>query len=55
MDEQTNDNLNNHLINILLNEGLSDGLVTIAQMLMNAAMLIEREQHLGVAPPPTQQ
>lgn len=50
MDEQTNNNLSDHLINILLDEGLSDGLAAIAQMLMNAAMLIEREQHLGVAP-----
>jgi putative transposase len=50
MDEQNHNNLGEHLINILLNDGLSNGLVTIAQTLMNAAMLIEREQHLGVAP-----
>lgn len=50
MDEQTQNNLSDHLINILLNDGLSEGLVTIAQILMNAAMLIERERHLGVAP-----
>jgi len=50
MNEQNHDNLSEHLIKILLNDGLSNGLVTIAQSLMNAAMLIEREQHLGVAP-----
>ena len=50
MDEQTDINLNDQLINILLNEGVSDGLVTITQMLMNAAMLLERERHIGAAP-----
>ena len=50
MDEQNHNNLSDHLINLLLNDGLSNGLVTIAQTLMNAAMLIEREQHIGVAP-----
>jgi len=52
MDEQNQkqNNLGDQLINILLSDGLSNGLVTIAQALMNAAMLIEREQHLGVAP-----
>ena len=50
MDERTNTTLSDQLINTLLNEGLSDGLVIIAQTLMNAAMLLEREQHLGAAP-----
>jgi len=50
MDEQNQDTLGNQLLNILLADGLSNGLVTIAQTLMNAAMLIEREQHLGAAP-----
>jgi putative transposase len=50
MNGQTNDNFSEHLIKILLNQGLSDGLVTVAQMLMNSAMLIERERHVGVAP-----
>jgi hypothetical protein len=34
-------------INLLLEHGLSDGLAQIAEMLMNAAMLIERSAHLG--------
>lgn len=50
MNEQNQNKLGEQLINILLSDGLSNGLVTIAQTLMNAAMLIEREQHLGVAP-----
>lgn len=50
MNEQNQNNLSEQLINTLLSDGLSNGLVTIAQTLMNAAMLIEREQHLGVAP-----
>lgn len=50
MDGQPHDNLSDYLIKILLNDGLSDGLVVIAQTLMNAAMLIEREQFIGVAP-----
>jgi transposase-like protein len=50
MDGQPQNSPSDHLINILLNDGLSEGLVTIAQTLMNAAMLIERERHLGVAP-----
>jgi len=33
-------------INLLLEHGLSDGLPQIAEMLMNAAMLIERSSHL---------
>lgn len=50
MNEHQQHNLSDHLINILLDDGLSEGLVTIAQILMNAAMLIERQQHIGVAP-----
>lgn len=50
MDEQKHDNLGDQLINTLLSDGLSNGLITIAQTLMNAAMLVEREQHLGAAP-----
>jgi transposase-like protein len=50
MDGQNQNNLGDHLIKILLNDGLSQGLVTIAQTLMNAAMLIERERHIGVTP-----
>lgn len=50
MDEQQDDTLQDHLLNTLFAEGLGDGLATIAQTLMNAAMLIEREDHIGAAP-----
>lgn len=50
MNEQSQDTLSQELINILLQQGLSDGLKTIAQTLMNTAMLLEREQHLNAAP-----
>ena len=50
MDEQPNLTLSNQLINILLKDGLSEGLTQIAEMIMNAAMLVERERHIGAAP-----
>ena len=37
-------------INLLLEHGLSEGLPQIAEMLMNAAMLIERSSHLRTDP-----
>lgn len=49
MDEQSNLSLSDQLINTLLSDGLSEGLAAIAQTLMNAAMLIEREQHIGAS------
>lgn len=50
MNDQNNTTLQDQLINTLFTEGLSQGLVNIAQLLMNAAMLIERENHIGAAP-----
>ena len=37
-------------INILLEHGLADGLPRIAEMILNAAMLLERAAHLQAAP-----
>ncbi len=37
-------------LNLLLEHGLSDGLPRIAEMLLNAAMLLERSAHLGADP-----
>ena len=50
MDEQNTPNTSDELINILLSSGLSDGLPTIAQKLLNMAMLLERCQHLRAQP-----
>ena len=50
MNEHHQDTLSQELINTLLNQGLSDGLRTVAQTLLNTAMLLEREQHLNAAP-----
>lgn len=50
MNEQYQDTLGQELINTLLEQGLSDGLKTIAQTLMNTAMLLEREHHLNASP-----
>ena len=50
MNEQANPTLQDQLINILFAQGLGDGLVHIAELLMNAAMLIERENHIGLGP-----
>ena len=44
------DNLTEDSINLLLEHGLAEGLPRIAEMLMNAAMLIERNAHLRAAP-----
>lgn len=50
MNEQYNDTLSQELINTLLDQGLTDGLKTVAQTLMNTAMLLERQQHLNASP-----
>ena len=50
MDEQNHNNSPNALINLLLQDGLQDALPKIAELLMNTAMLLEREQHIGAAP-----
>ena len=44
------DTLTEDSINILIEHGLADGLPRIAEMLLNAAMIIERSAHLGAAP-----
>lgn len=50
MNEQPNNSLQEQLLKILFADGLGDGLSNIAQLLMNAAMLIERENHIGASP-----
>ena len=44
------DTLTNEAINLLLEKGLAEGLPKIAEMLLNAAMIIERSAHLGAGP-----
>jgi transposase-like protein len=39
-----------NLIQLLLNEGYENGLPRIAEMILNAAMLIERRTHLSAQP-----
>ena len=50
MDEQNNTTYQDPLINLLFDGGLHDALPRIAEILMNAAMLLEREKHIGAAP-----
>lgn len=50
MTEPNNNTLNDNAINLLLSNGLSEGLPQIAQLLMNAAMLLERAAHLQAQP-----
>jgi transposase-like protein len=50
MDEQHQPTDANDLINLLLQGGLGSGLPRIAEILMNAAMLVERTKHLGAGP-----
>jgi putative transposase len=50
MDEQHQITDLNDLINLLLQGGLGEGLPRIAEVLMNAAMLVERTKHLGAGP-----
>jgi transposase-like protein len=50
MTGQTDDTLTRDSINLLLENGLADGLPRIAELLMNAAMIIERSAHLQAAP-----
>jgi len=44
------DSLSEDSINLLLEHGLAEGLPRIIEMLINAAMLIERQSHLGAGP-----
>lgn len=50
MNERTNDNSESSLLNLIFDEGLQEALPRIAEILLNAAMLIERERHIGAAP-----
>ena len=50
MDEQHQTTQQDPLLNLLLNEGLQNALPRIAEILMNTAMLLERETHIGAAP-----
>ncbi len=50
MNERTNDNSESSLLNLIFDEGLQEALPRITEILLNAAMLIERERHIGAAP-----
>lgn len=50
MDEQNQTTLHDPLINLLFDAGLQNALPRIAEILLNAAMLLERETHIGAAP-----
>ena len=50
MDEQNQTILHDPLINLLFDGGLQNALPRIAEILMNAAMLLEREKHIGASP-----
>ncbi|MEI6675919.1 MAG: hypothetical protein WCO57_12155 [Verrucomicrobiota bacterium] len=48
MTEHANSTLSNDTINLLLQNGLYEGIPLIAEMLANAAMILERAEHLKV-------
>lgn len=50
MTGHTDDTFTRDSINLLLENGLADGLPRIAELLMNAAMVIERSAHLQARP-----
>ena len=50
MNEHTQTNELHPLINFLFDDGLQNSLPRIAEILMNAAMMLERENHIGAAP-----
>jgi len=50
MDEQDQSTNHDPLINLLFDGGLQNALPRIAEVLMNAAMLLERERHIGAGP-----
>ncbi len=50
MDEQKQVNTQDDLINLLLTNGISDGMQPVMQLLLNAAMLLERSTHLNAKP-----
>lgn len=47
MNEHTQTTQESDLINLILNTGLSDGAPRIMEIIMNAAMLIERQNHIN--------
>jgi putative transposase len=50
MNEQNQNSQHPDLINILLEDGLENAIPKISELLMNAAMLLERIQHIGANP-----
>ena len=50
MDEHNQTTHHDPLINLLFDDGLQNALPRIAEILMNAATLLEREKHIGAAP-----
>ena len=50
MNEHTQTNQLDPLLNLLFDDGLQSALPRIAEILMNAAMMLERETHIGAAP-----
>ena len=46
MNERTQTNELDPLINLLFDDGLQNALPRIAEILMNAAMMLERETHI---------
>lgn len=50
MNEQNQNNQQPDLINILLEDGLENAIPKITELLMNAAMILERVQHIGADP-----
>ena len=50
MNEQTQNIQHSDLINLLLQDGLENAIPRISELLINAAMLLERIAHIGAAP-----
>ena len=50
MNEQINTTQTNEFINLLLNGGLGEGAPRIMELIMNAAMIVERNAHIHAAP-----
>lgn len=50
MNEQTQNTQTNEFINLILNGGLGEGAPKIMEIIMNAAMIVERNAHLHAAP-----
>jgi transposase-like protein len=50
MDKQDQTTRQHPLINLLFDDGLQKALLRIAEILMNATMLLGRETHIGAAP-----